>query len=1021
MMGVLLHLVCIVVAALVGCNGYINNFRFKHSNSFKGDVLPFHAIITGTYYIDILGTPELAFLKGNTQFEEVVKARSLVTSDFPVICSGKLGKALASMNGAAHKELTKKLMRIRHAVKDNDPSGLIEDMLTWNPYIDFVKHPEYKCTPLKLHPSSETDGGYTFTTTVEFNDYKPVFFIDSLGVGMFTYSRSNDLKDVGHSSGNPIRFCGGTDYTGDMYTIEPRPECPIGTSEKSRFHGRAMVTVYKPNIVSYRRNVTRCLQRVTHIHAYENIFDTARDAWRKTRNVHTTKQECMEWKNTLNACPSFSVRAIRDQDSTPVDFTFSNRDGYYEGHPDECEFVPALSQNTAAREYETKPDLKYYYSGGGTNSRDMRSGTLTNGFMEVAMPTVTMTTPWMNIPQEAKSKGYYEYNNVTLIWEPFLPDDLCLYVERFRGEVSYIKYKHGDYNIPIDPSSDEENYTLFLVAEQYGALFNVDSTNKIADTSELNCMPHMSDYRTTLYQTGSDQIIMVTIVDEGAFGKHTESHIPPDMAHMGTDEQAHGAFSSVHVDVSTGQISGIENHNAQTSRTGTTKKYDLKDQYNTVKATAAKDQPVPPTPPLQPPTTTEVLSYLNYKRAEIQRENLHVRALQSCFTNQLNWDAYTQLLDLNPSRAISNRLNMAVQASLGGNGFYNVKRCELAASVSIVPTLHTSSDERVVVNGETYAVKDIVKHLGVTPDPEKCFVMPLLVFTSPSTGIQVVGQLTLEGVINTEKMSYVEPCGKNKAFVFLVNNYGHFFMDYIKNFTETADKIRNATDRFLSASQPMVGNGQLTNNQYHELSKAHSLSKIHTLSIVQPANLKEKEYGHYPTSVYSNDIYTVSERQDFSLGILKLMEEQNFERYAAREFTAEWNQDRPSHDSGIFYGMSNFIGGSGDFFLKAGMGLGTLMHGTLAGGGELLKGAGEGVGAAGKGLFDGIGDVLSGGLGLFIGAVVAVIVLAVIGVVIYKQLTGKNNVPPPEAYDEQQQPYYASGGGATKRAGFNFG
>ena len=486
---------------------YINNFRFKHSNSFKGDVLPFRAEISGSYYLDLLGTPELSYIK-DTNMEPIVTAERLKTNYTPVVCTGEMGKALASLNGEAHKNLAIKLNKLSNLVRDEDSIGITNLMSSWTTYID-ISDPKYKCSVLELTLAPNITNGYLFKVVVEFNDYKPIFFTDALGVGMFTYLRSHNTKNMQHSSGNPIRFCGGTSYTGEMYTIEPRPKCPIATSEKSRHYGRAMVTVYKPNIVSVRRNITRCIQRLTHVHSYEDAFGKSRDSWRKTRNVRTTHSQCREWKDTLNACASFKVNSIREKD----DYSYSR----YDNEPNKCKFFPANSQNSAITEYETRPDLGYiwHYYHYASYDRDVRSGTLTNGFMEVSMPTTTMVTPWMNLPKEVKNKGYYEYNNVTMIWDPFQEDDLCLYVPRFRGEVSYIKYKHGDYNIPIDPASEEEEYTLFLIADQHGALFSTDSSQIIKDTSKLNCMPHKSDYRTTLYQSGGDQIIMVTVVDEG--------------------------------------------------------------------------------------------------------------------------------------------------------------------------------------------------------------------------------------------------------------------------------------------------------------------------------------------------------------------------------------------------------------------------------------------------------------------------------------------------------------------------
>ena len=345
-------------------------------------------------------------------------------------------------------------------------------------------------------------------------------------------------------------------------------------------------------------------------------------------------------------------------------------------------------------------------------------------------------------------------------------------------------------------------------------------------------------------------------------------------------------------------------------------------------------------PPTPPPVLTDadLQSYIEYQHTETEKHNLHIRALQGCFMNQLNWDVYMQLLDVNPSRAIGDRLNVAVEASFGGNGFFNVKRCELATNVVVVPTLRTNSKELVTINGEHVPVKDILAQMGIVPDPEKCISMPLVVFTSPLTGGQVVGQLNLDGIINVDRVSYIEACARNKACIFLINNYGHFFFDYIRNFTESSSLIRNATQRFLqSVMAPTSGNKEST-----ELYKQHILNKIHTITIVQPSTLKEKEYNHYPTGLLSNNLCCVAEIQSVSLGLMKLMEEQIYERFAATQYSSSWS----SSASG-----SNLMEGFGEFFLKVGEGGGDFVYGIGKGIGAIDEGIGKGVGEAAQGVF----------------------------------------------------------------------
>ena len=984
-----------------GLDGYINNFRFKHSNVFKGDVLPLAAKIYGSYYVDLEGTPELTYVT-DAGYRQSITATQLSQghNDLPVVCVGKIAGLVANLTESAHERLSGRLRALEAKItkgSNADVQAMIKD---WDSYVD-VSQPEYECSRVALTVAPNTEDGYLFNVTVTFKSYTSIVFVDALGVGMFSYQRSYDDKTTpDHEVGNPIRFCGGVDYTGDMYTAEPRPKCPTSTASSARHHGRALITVYKPNIVSIRRDLTKCAQHLTRVTAITGFFNTISYGGRRKMSVRTTPADCRKWRDTKNACETFKISNIAEGDV--LDYP------YYSDYPDECKLESIVSQNQAMSEYQTKPDLSYLKNWMGTKMYEKRSATLSEGDMEVSMPTASMVSPWVNIPPEYKYAGEYEFNNITYVWEPFADDDLCQYVPRFRGEVAYIKYKQGDYNSFAAP--EDEDYTLFLIADEYGALFYADSSNRLKNVSMLNCMPHKLDYRTSVYQTGSEQLIMVTVVDEGRPNLHATSHIPEEMRHVGSDHQAHDAFVSIHVDPKANKVTKVVGDNpissSEASVEGSSSTvYDLHKHYNNVKTTDRVREFGPTQPPPTPPpvlTDADIQSYIEYQHTETQKHNLHIRALQGCFMNQLNWDVYMQLLDVNPSRAIGDRLNVAVEASLGGNGFYNVKRCELATNVVVVPTLRTNSKELVTINGEHVPVKDILTQMGIVPDPEKCISMPLVVFTSPLTGAQVVGQLNLDGIINVDRVSYIEACARNKAFIFLINNYGHFFFDYIRNFTEPSSLIRNATQRFLQSvtagAVPTSGNKEST-----ELHKQHILNKIHTITIVQPSTLKEKEYNHYPTGLFSNNLYSVAEIQSVSLGLMKLMEEQNYERFAATQYSSSWSSSAGG-DFGRYASGSNFMEGFGDFFLKVGEGGGDFVYGIGKGIGAIDEGIGKGVGAAAQGVFGGIGDALSGtfmSLGI---PLIAIAVLAIVGVIIYKQLTGKKSPTQPPPYEPRAPP-----------------
>lgn len=982
------------------CYAYINNFRFKHTNTINGDTLPFRVRLTGTYYLDIVGTPEL------TEFPEgyLTATKLAANSPGPWVCTQNAAELIASVNATKERDVTDKLKDAISKV-NSLTSDINQIIRTWSPFVD-VNTDRHSCKILDVTTDPDIQAGSTFTFEHTFTNYEPIIFVDQLGIGTFNYKRSFAPAHPHHSSGNPPRYCGGLDFVGDMYTFSKRPTCPLNTQAESRTHGRAMITVYKANIVNIRHETTRCMQHMTRVHSYENIFGTSRDQWRRTKSVKTGERACKEWKESKSACNSFTRQALDE-----VDNTRGGAQGYHHNR-EWCTFATKPSQNNAISEYKTSPYLDYEYSKGEIVGWDMRHATLTEGFMEVSMPSMTMATPWTTIPKENTYKGSYDINNMTLIWEPFKPSDLCLYVPRFRGEVDYVKYQNGNFDVQVDikRGEDDKKYTLFLLSDSYNVMFNVDSAQKIKDTTSLNCMPHKSDYRTTLYQTSSDQIIMVTFVDDLSKPASKrgvgESHIPAKMRHVGMDDQAHSAYSSIHVNSGTGRVQTVVGSDSHTTRPS--KKGDPTKVYDMV-VPKPKDSDFP-TPSHIMLTSEDSIGYVMFKQKETERNNLHVRAMQNCFINQMDWDVYTQLLDINPSRAISKRLNMAVEATHGGNGFYNVKRCELANDVIIVGTLRTSSAEAVLVNGVHKTVKQIVHEMGVSPDPEKCFAMPLVVFSSSLTGGQIVGQLTLDGIVRDKRLAYIEPCGRNKAHIFTVGDYSHFFFDYKRNFTERVEVIQNITEQLHHTTKFMKQHPLVSSDASPaSILRDHALNKIHTINIVQPDGLKEREYQHYPTGLYSNSMYSVTELQSVSLGLTKLMEEDNYERYALREFTIAWANDRESIDSGL--GAEGFSDALGEFFIDAEHATGELVEDfgkgieyVEDGAGDLARGIGDGASTAAKGIFGAVGDALSStfmSLGL---PLLGVAVLAIVGVIVYKQLTGggdNDNVEhTPSPYDD---------------------
>ncbi|RUS70293.1 hypothetical protein EGW08_021970, partial [Elysia chlorotica] len=550
----------------------INNFRFKHSNTIRGSTLPFSVKIYGTYYIDIVGTPELEFMffsknasKLNDSVSDLI-IKSLIPANFfnakltfsgnypPLVCTGDIASLLVQINGAAHKKLQERISQIKNVIETENTFNeeSFNFVKKWDYFVATSSQTEnYKCKRLlSLQPTEDGSGGYEFSTVTTFESFQPIAFVDAFGIGVFNYKRIKDPNHIHYKSGQSLRYCGGVDYVGDMYTVEPRPKCPATTPEDARHHGKASITVYKPNIVSVKRSVTRCITQLTHVHAYENIVGSSRDAWRKTRTLPTSADYCREWKKTLTACPQFAVDSRSDADDIPND--------HYIKKTWECNFVKQKSQNNAIKEYRTTPGLGYTYSRGSTEAYDKRTAIMSTGVMEISTPSITPVTPWMTIPKERLKFGEYTFNDITLIWDPIDETEVCPYVARYRGIVDYIKYKHGDYNMPIDVDNEDEKYTLFLLDDTHGAVFNVDSDKIIRSTSHIPCVPDLPrGSRTTMYHASDNQIILVTPVDVGGPNARDLHHMPKLMRHTGVDDQLHEAYDKVEVNGDTGKVDKV--------------------------------------------------------------------------------------------------------------------------------------------------------------------------------------------------------------------------------------------------------------------------------------------------------------------------------------------------------------------------------------------------------------------------------------------------------------------------------
>ena len=932
----------------IGASNGINNFNFHGTNVIYGSKLSQKVVITGIYYMNF-ENPQYADLVHNDLFQKGILSIgkkfdiSFVKGKGPWVCEHNPDALLANITQRNHDivETNLKLMDEGVSVLQIGKVTIFSFDFDLNKAKQFI--PIQTCRPIvnmkRLNNTNLNEYNrkvFSFSITHEFKSFAPLIFVDYFGMTAFHYKQKITEQESLSSMGQPLRYCDGSSYGSTMYTPEDRPVCPTDTSNH-RVHQIGMITIYKPNIVTISRAISRSLYGKTHLYGGRYFLGEKYDNKPiTTKHWPPSENECLGMRHNLTS-------------------KYGKLD-------------PRGSGQYTLAAFNTHNDKTIHYPLWSSWSKDVFDAFMEKSVMKILMPNMVMRTPWFGIPRPYLYKSTYSEQNSRVVWDALVPEDLCLFVPRMTTEVNAIFYPDTNHLHEETSSSGSDTMGIFISDSVKGA-WTVDDKMEINTTkaANLNCIKKpSSNQKLYLLKTGE---ILIYTKDGRFFPKNMHANV------WGATTAHHEAHSSfVEISVDKGHVTSIHNQHKSGSDKGDGSTLDIAEMYKPVEenklAPNKMEKPIP-SGSLQGEknasqegdqnyqTLQDQINYLEWQRGEIQRSNVHQRAINNCHQNQLAWDTFTQLLDISPSRAIGARLKQAVQATHAGNRVYSVKQCELILNNVIIPTLFTNSSRKFKINGKEKGMSEIIQGLGVVPSDRKCLVYPLIKFRIRGSGFEMIGQLQTDGTIDTVHASHMEDCQHNRELVFDINENTSFFKDYILQATIPTKEVKDHERALMSAHAAVKKMTQNLNGIGFSLGLSpldEFISKIHIIPITNP--LLEKKFAHFPTGLHSADPYSLNEKQSAIFALDELVRAKSYSDYAGRMWVQKTIIDYSGkEDGGSFInvlgkglkGAANFIGST---ILDIGEGLGGGIEKVGAGIGKSIDhigtGLGHGVGALGQ-------------------------------------------------------------------------
>lgn len=897
--------------SFASCDNGINNFRFLNTDTLYGTKLPQKIRIDGNYFMNF-HTKQYEDLDPrfkNGTFKYFNEKGLLTDFDIGFFNLGKVKPylcavaedALINIEPKNHQITKDNIAKLNNAALSFGNTLPGAQSLNLQLFMPLINPKACRAITLTKRLGDWRLGKYnnkmfSFSEQITFFKFSFVLFIDYFGVAAFHYMQKNKNREKTADLGSPLRYCQGTRFSERMVAIERRPVCPSQFIEDNRIHGKGVLTVYKPNIVSVIKTVNHCTKSVTHLYSSENFWGTDSDNYPPVQQFVRPKVEnCKRW--VYNKTSAFGKLKKANPNAKSI-----------------LQFW--ATQNPKIYRYPWCSDVNQY----------IWDAFLERSNIEVLMPSLTMTTPWYDIPKSYLFNSSYAQMASILSWDPFVKMDICLFVPRITARVESVIYLTGQNanEADMNPNSKE---TIFFKSKGAHAMFSVDDTMEIDRTKNYNCIPRGPN--DTLYLTKDGEIIKFTNTtgEEEPFNEDEESGLigatkinhPHEsykkMTHDGSKKALfvqnlhHDDFSEL----------GNTNGNGISNADVTTPAKDVPEEAKTLRSMLQAGQVSINTSSssYNKPIYKDLVSFVLFQMKEQANQNLHNRMVTQCHTEQDIWDNFNVLLEIDPSRAISSKLMRPVDARHAGNGFFVYRDCELITKeIEVVPSLVTNSTEEIFVNGVKFTVASVVrKFFRTLPSDRKCLIYPLLKFQLFS-GAEMVGQLTPNNNVESSKLSFMEECvrGFKRKFLFEISNSTYVFENYRLTHTIPTymlnNKLKRTVKHFESANNSMANVGVATS------AIDNILDNIHVLSVSR--HLKETKFSHIPSGVLTGQLYTLEEQQSMSMSLNDMRLARGVREFRMKDFNSNFtnNLDRSMSESSFAFSggwLTSALGSVGDF------------------------------------------------------------------------------------------------------------
>lgn len=825
----------------------------------------------------------------------------------PYVCTSGIDKKIVEASSVkTYERLKEKLEKLKNSTSSIEPQ---------EPIID-VSH---GCRLLEIKSgtiNSYSTGQGNLKRTIEeifrvqhtFERFDTILFVDAYNVAAFHYlpSHHDGANPQGYKINNPVS-CDITTGEQIPFRLSDRPSCP-NPEESKTSSVRGVLKTYVPNKIVETHRAYQCY--IVEQALYSSINAIWVTDWRLlgARTIGVNESTCREWIKT-KTCQVWN-RSPRKCGEGYQSFTMKPFSGSTK------EFA-----TTNSLYFQCYPNFKFcgyhewvYY---------VYNCHIKVGEIAAFPPLFRLSSTFGAIPSShLRETSYKTRDGLTVIWDKFYPTDLCMWTMKSSANARKIAYDtKNTLKEDRNPNVDE---VVMFVADKIHQAVMTDNTLRVSAT-ELNCVsPSVKNYEIYTNVDASELYVFL----HGS--RLNESH--------GVQYGIQTAHERIVVRTTGKNVTTV--HHSTTFRS-TPSKNDPHPSHIRHARDVGNETEVPDIQQQQEETfdnltkqivsLEDTLNYVEFKQGELDERRLEQRALQQCYNSQFAHDTFVTMMNIDPSRTLSNRLKMTVIADNIGNGFYSYRTCEDVEIVRVIEDLFTTSEQTFVLNSlrtqeeeekkKSRKVSDHISSKGVVVDPRKCLSQPLVIFRNRITRVESIGQLMPNNHINTKSVPFLEHCdGRHNRKLFHIYDTVYEYFRYKLIGKQLFSIDNKAPNRITTSSST-------TTTTTTEESDRDLLADVQILTVT-PHRVKETPIEKIMTGLVGHTMYNMHESQSSLMTLNRIMEYVIANEESNKRYTEQSLPEEP-----VVFGWDASFG---DIMHEIGEGVGEGVTGLATG---LVKGA----------------------------------------------------------------------------------